>query len=73
MSVLAENVAKQWVVSREAQDQFAVTSQNRTEAAQKAGDFDHEIVPVTVPSRKGKRLLVFRNMILFFIFIYFIF
>ncbi len=65
MSVLAENVAKQWVVSREAQDQFAVTSQNRTEAAQKAGDFDHEIVPVTVPSRKGK--------ILFFIFIYFIF
>jgi len=54
--VIAENVAKQWGVSREAQDQFAVTSQNRTEAAQKAGYFDQEIVPVTVPSRKGKRL-----------------
>uniref|UniRef100_A0A8C2F3W2 WT1 associated protein n=1 Tax=Cyprinus carpio TaxID=7962 RepID=A0A8C2F3W2_CYPCA len=53
MGVTAENVAKQWGVSREAQDQFAVTSQNRTEAAQKAGDFDQEIVPVTVPSRKG--------------------
>ncbi|XP_059368646.1 acetyl-CoA acetyltransferase, cytosolic [Carassius carassius] len=53
MGVTAENVAKQWGVSREAQDQFAMTSQNRTEAAQKAGDFDQEIVPVTVPSRKG--------------------
>lgn len=53
MGLTAENVAKQWGVSREAQDQFAVTSQNRTEAAQKAGDFDQEIVPVTVPSRKG--------------------
>ncbi|XP_016391580.1 acetyl-CoA acetyltransferase, cytosolic-like [Sinocyclocheilus rhinocerous] len=53
MGVTAENVAKQWGVSREAQDQFAVTSQNRTEAAQKAGYFDREIVPVTVPSRKG--------------------
>lgn len=56
MPVIAENVAKQWGVSREAQDQLAVTSQNRTEAAQKAGYFDQEIVPVTVPSRKGKRL-----------------
>lgn len=51
----AENVAKQWGVTREAQDQFAVTSQNRTEAAQKAGHFDQEIVPVVVPSRKGER------------------
>lgn len=50
----AENVAKQWAVTREDQDQFAVSSQNRTEAAQKAGHFDQEIVPVTVPSRKGK-------------------
>uniref|UniRef100_A0AAZ3QS34 Acetyl-CoA acetyltransferase 2 n=1 Tax=Oncorhynchus tshawytscha TaxID=74940 RepID=A0AAZ3QS34_ONCTS len=49
----AENVAKQWGVSREAQDQFAAQSQNRTEAAQKAGHFDQEIVPVMVPSRKG--------------------
>ncbi|KAJ8409643.1 hypothetical protein AAFF_G00217020 [Aldrovandia affinis] len=53
MGITAENVAKQWGVSREAQDQFAVSSQNRTEAAQKAGHFDSEIVPVIVPSRKG--------------------
>lgn len=53
MGITAENVAKQWGVSREEQDQFAVTSQNRTEAAQKAGHFDQEIVPVIVPSRKG--------------------
>uniref|UniRef100_A0A8C6TSX8 Acetyl-CoA acetyltransferase 2 n=1 Tax=Neogobius melanostomus TaxID=47308 RepID=A0A8C6TSX8_9GOBI len=49
----AENVAKQWAVSKEDQDGFAVLSQNRTEAAQKAGHFDQEIVPVQVPSRKG--------------------
>lgn len=49
----AENVAKQWGISREEQDQFAVQSQNKTEAAQKAGHFDQEIVPVMVPSRKG--------------------
>ncbi|XP_064412019.1 acetyl-CoA acetyltransferase, cytosolic [Latimeria chalumnae] len=53
MGITAENVAKQWAVSREDQDQFAVQSQNRTEAAQKAGYFDKEIVPVSVPSRKG--------------------
>uniref|UniRef100_A0AAY5K2P6 Acetyl-CoA acetyltransferase 2 n=1 Tax=Esox lucius TaxID=8010 RepID=A0AAY5K2P6_ESOLU len=53
MGITAENVAKQWGVSREAQDQFATQSQNRTEAAQKAGHFDQEIVPVIVPSRKG--------------------
>lgn len=49
----AENVAKQWDVSREAQDVFAVRSQNKAEAAQKAGYFLQEIVPVMVPSRKG--------------------
>ncbi|KAG7460805.1 hypothetical protein MATL_G00202820 [Megalops atlanticus] len=53
MGITAENVAKQWGVSREDQDQFAVSSQNRTEAAQRAGYFDQEIVPVIVPSRKG--------------------
>uniref|UniRef100_A0A7N8X0U2 Acetyl-CoA acetyltransferase 2 n=1 Tax=Mastacembelus armatus TaxID=205130 RepID=A0A7N8X0U2_9TELE len=53
MGITAENVAKQWGVSREEQDRFAVQSQNRTEAAQKAGHFDQEIVPVMVPSRKG--------------------
>ncbi|TRY99606.1 hypothetical protein DNTS_007917, partial [Danionella cerebrum] len=44
MGITAENVAKQWGVSRDAQDQFAVTSQKRTEAAQKAGYFIQEIV-----------------------------
>ncbi|KAK3516807.1 hypothetical protein QTP70_023682 [Hemibagrus guttatus] len=53
MGITAENVAKQWGVTREAQDQYAVTSQSRTEAAQKAGHFNQEIVPVIVPSRKG--------------------
>lgn len=55
---VAENVAKQWGVTREAQDQYAVTSQSRTEAAQKAGYFNQEIVPVIVPSRKGNALSV---------------
>lgn len=50
----AENVAKKWQVSREAQDKVAVLSQNRAEHAQKAGHFDKEIVPVLVSSRKGE-------------------
>lgn len=49
-------MAKQWEVSREQQDLFAVQSQNKTEAAQKAGHFDKEIVSVTVPTRQGKLL-----------------
>ncbi|XP_067845234.1 acetyl-CoA acetyltransferase, cytosolic [Heptranchias perlo] len=53
MGITAENVAKKWNVSREKQDRFAVQSQKRTEAAQKAGFFEKEIVPVSVPSRKG--------------------
>lgn len=53
MGITAENVAKQWGVTKGDQDMFAVQSQNRTEAAQKAGHFDQEIVPVVVPSRKG--------------------
>ncbi|XP_054616955.1 acetyl-CoA acetyltransferase, cytosolic [Dunckerocampus dactyliophorus] len=53
MGITAENVAKQWGISREAQDLFAVGSQNKAEAAQKAGYFQQEIVPVAVPSRKG--------------------
>lgn len=51
-------MAKQWGVSREEQDLFAVQSQNKTEAAQKAGHFDKEIVPVTVPSRQGQSVMV---------------
>ncbi|XP_048343838.1 acetyl-CoA acetyltransferase, cytosolic [Sphaerodactylus townsendi] len=53
MGVTAENVAKQWKVSREEQDQQAVISQNKAENAQKAGYFEKEIVSVLVPSRKG--------------------
>uniref|UniRef100_A0A8D0GHH6 Acetyl-CoA acetyltransferase 2 n=1 Tax=Sphenodon punctatus TaxID=8508 RepID=A0A8D0GHH6_SPHPU len=53
MGITAENVAKQWQVSRREQDQLAVKSQNKADHAQKAGYFDKEIVPVFVPSRKG--------------------
>ena len=53
MGVTAENVAKEYAVTREEQDAFAVASQNKTEAAQKAGRFKDEIVPYEVPSRKG--------------------
>ncbi|XP_043925619.1 acetyl-CoA acetyltransferase, cytosolic [Protopterus annectens] len=53
MGMTAENVAKQWNVTREQQDQFALQSQNRTEIAQKKGYFDKEIVPISVPSRNG--------------------
>ena len=53
MGVTAENVAKEHVVTREEQDEFAVKSQNKAEAAQKAGRFNDEIVPYEVPSRKG--------------------
>ena len=53
MGATAENVARQWQITREAQDTFAVASQNKAEAAQKAGKFKEEIAPVTVPSKKG--------------------
>jgi acetyl-CoA C-acetyltransferase len=53
MGTTAENVAQQWQISREEQDEFAMKSQNKAEAAQKAGRFDDEIVPYTVKTRKG--------------------
>src|SRR6478735_12583131 len=53
MGTTAENVATKYQISREEQDRFAVASQNKAEAAQKAGRFKDEIAPVTVPSRKG--------------------
>jgi acetyl-CoA C-acetyltransferase len=53
MGNTAENVAKQWQITRQQQDEFAVASQNKAEAAQKAGKFKDEIVPVTIKSRKG--------------------
>src|SRR6476619_6656577 len=53
MGNTAENVAKQYQITRAQQDEFAVKSQNKAEAAQKAGKFKDEIAPVTVKSRKG--------------------
>jgi acetyl-CoA C-acetyltransferase len=53
MGTTAENVAKQFGITRDAQDAFAVASQNKAEAAQKAGKFNDEIVPVMLPQRKG--------------------
>jgi acetyl-CoA C-acetyltransferase len=53
MGTTAENIATKWQISREEQDIFAVASQNKAEAAQKAGKFKDEIVPVTVKTRKG--------------------
>ncbi len=53
MGNTAENVAKQWQITRDEQDAFATASQNKAEAAQKAGRFNDEIVPVTIKTRKG--------------------
>jgi acetyl-CoA C-acetyltransferase len=53
MGNTAENVAKQWQITRAQQDEFAVASQNKAEAAQKAGRFKDEITPVTIKTRKG--------------------
>jgi acetyl-CoA C-acetyltransferase len=53
MGQTAENIAARWQITREDQDRFAVTSQNRAEAAQKAGKFKAEIAPVTLKGRKG--------------------
>jgi acetyl-CoA C-acetyltransferase len=53
MGTTAENVAQRWQITREQQDQLALASQNKAEAAQKAGRFKDEIVPVTIKTRKG--------------------
>jgi acetyl-CoA C-acetyltransferase len=53
MGVTAENVAREYAVTREEQDEFALASQLKTEAAQKAGRFRDEIAPLEIPSRKG--------------------
>ena len=53
MGITAENVAQQYGLTREMQDEFAVRSQNRAEAAIKEGKFKDEIVPVVIPQRKG--------------------
>ena len=53
MGQTAENIASRWQITREEQDRFAVASQNKAEAAQKAGRFASEIAPVTIKGRKG--------------------
>jgi acetyl-CoA C-acetyltransferase len=53
MGTTAENVARQWQITREEQDNFAVASQNKAEAAKKAGKFKDEIAPVTIKGKKG--------------------
>ncbi|MFC5736872.1 acetyl-CoA C-acetyltransferase [Sinirhodobacter huangdaonensis] len=54
MGQTAENVAAQWQITREMQDEFALASQNKAEAAQTAGKFKDEIIPFTVKTRKGE-------------------
>jgi acetyl-CoA C-acetyltransferase len=57
MGSTAENVARQWQITREEQDKFAVASQNKAEAARKAGKFKDEIAPVTIKGKKGDTIV----------------
>ncbi|MBY6157940.1 MAG: acetyl-CoA C-acetyltransferase [Pseudomonadota bacterium] len=57
MGQTAENVAEKWQISRDQQDEFALASQNKAEAAQKAGKFADEIVPFVVKTRKGETVV----------------
>lgn len=57
MGNTAENVAQKWQITREQQDAFAAASQQKAEAAQKAGRFADEIVPVTIKGRKGDTVI----------------
>ncbi|MDD3447615.1 MAG: acetyl-CoA C-acetyltransferase [Gammaproteobacteria bacterium] len=57
MGCTAENIVERWGITREEQDEFAAASQQKAEAAQKAGRFDDEIVPVEIPQRKGDPLI----------------
>jgi acetyl-CoA C-acetyltransferase len=57
MGTTAENVARQWQITREEQDKFAVGSQNKAETAKKAGKFKDEIAPVTIKTRKGETVV----------------
>ena len=57
MGQTAENVAEKWQISRDQQDEFAVASQNKAEAAQKAGKFADEIVAYTIKTRKGETVV----------------
>jgi len=57
MGITAENVAEKWQITRDEQDKFATFSQNKAEAAQKAGKFKDEIAPVTVKGKKGDTIV----------------
>ncbi|MEO5376726.1 MAG: acetyl-CoA C-acetyltransferase [Magnetococcus sp. DMHC-6] len=57
MGITAENVAREYQLSRQEQDAFSARSQQKTEAAQKAGRFNSEIIPIEIPQRKGPPLL----------------
>src|SRR6476661_4944383 len=57
MGTTAENVAKKWQITRAQQDEFAVKSQNKAEAAMKAGKFKDEVAPVTIKTRKGDTVI----------------
>jgi acetyl-CoA C-acetyltransferase len=57
MGNTAENVAQKWQITREQQDEFALSSQHKAEAAQKAGRFKDEIAPVTIKTRKGETIV----------------
>ncbi len=57
MGITAENIAEQFSLTRDDQDAFAAASQQKTEAAQSAGNFDHEITPVSIPQRKGDPII----------------
>ena len=61
MGITAENVAEQWHLTREMQDEFAVASQNKAEKAVDGGVFDEEIVPVVIPQRKGDPIVFARD------------
>lgn len=58
MGITAENIAEKWNISREEQDRFSVTSQNKTEKAQQSGRFFEEMVEVVFPQRKGDPIIV---------------
>lgn len=58
MGITAENIAEQWGLTREEQDEFALNSQLKTEVAQKSGRFKDEIVPVVIPQKKGDPIIV---------------
>jgi acetyl-CoA C-acetyltransferase len=57
MGITAENIAAQYNISRQQQDAFAAASQQKAEAAQKSGQFNNEIIPITIPQKKGESVM----------------